>query len=292
MLSRKDLFLHWEIADMNRTIAYTVAVTLAVAVVLQALFGNPDTGMFAFPVNAAVLLVLVGGLFVLNREAGGSRFVAALASGRAAVTVIVLTALCCLPVALWPAIEFQRSWIFDAVMLLTLAVLLLATLRYRGTMRLRFRLNHAGLFIFAAALFFGSADMQRLRAAVDLGESTDVAYDEQGSPHSLGYTVTLESFEADFYDNNQPEEFRAVVSVDGRSRMLRVNHPWRKSWRQDIYLAGYDIAAGSESRYCVLEIVVQPWKYAALAGLLMLLAGSVAMIWGGRQRVNKKEADK
>ena len=54
---------------------------------------------------------------------------------------------------------------------------------------------------------------------------------------------------------------------------------------QDIYLAGYDTAAGSDSQYCILEFVVQPWKYAALAGLLLFLAGAVAMIRGGRQRV-------
>ena len=171
------------------------------------------------------------------------------------------------------------------MLLLTLAVLFLAMLRYRGAMRLRFLLNHAGLFIFIAALAFGAPDMQRLRAAVDTGGSTDVAYDDRGHPHSLGYTLAVESFEADFYDNGQPSGFRAVVTADGKSRTLRVNHPWRKSWRQDIYLAGYDTAAGSDLQYCILEFVVQPWKYAALAGLLLFLAGAVAMIRGGRQRV-------
>lgn len=270
---------------MDRIFTYTVAATLAVAAVLQVAFGNPDIRMFAFPVNAAILLALVGGLFVLNREAGKSRFAAAFASGYAGAAVVVLAAVCCIPVALWPRAEFQRSWIFGAVLLLTLAVLFLAMLRYRGAMRLRFLLNHAGLFIFIAALAFGAPDMQRLRAAVDTGGSTDVAYDDRGHPHSLGYTLAVESFEADFYDNGQPSGFRAVVTADGKSRTLRVNHPWRKSWRQDIYLAGYDTAAGSDSQYCILEFVVQPWKYAALAGLLLFLAGAVAMIRGGRQRV-------
>ncbi len=267
-----------------KNLALVFVPVMVAASLLQALSGNPDIRSFAFPVNVAVLIVLMGGLFVWNREWGGSRVLAALASGYAAVAAIAMAAVCCLVIAFAPGLEFQRSWIFNAVLLLLGTNMYLAILRYRGTYRIRFYLNHAGLLLMLVALSLGAADMRRMRAAVNIGETVDRAYDGSGRAYSLGYSLTLDSFEVDFYHGNVPEEFRAVVSSGERSRLLKVNHPWRKSWKEDIYLTGYDTAAGAASEYCILEFIVQPWKYAALSGLLMFLAGAVLLLWGGRKR--------
>lgn len=269
---------------MGKHLAYLFVPVLLVAAGVQWAFGNPDIRIFAFPVNVAVLLALTGGLYVLNRERRNSRWTAALASGYAGVAAILLAALCCLVIACFPACEWQRSWVFLAVLLLLLANLFLAVLRYRGRFRIRFYLNHAGLFLLIAALAFGAADMRRMRAAVNVGESIDRAYTEEGAVRSLGYTLVVEDFEAEFYDNRTPSDFRAVVSVGDDRRTIRVNHPWHKSWKEDVYLTGYDTEAGRDSAYCILEFVVQPWKYVALTGLLLFMAGAFALVWGGRNR--------
>ena len=268
---------------MGKRLAYIFIPVLLAAALLQIVFGNPDLRAFAFPVDVAILLALAGGLYVLNRERGDSRTVAALASGTAGVTLMALTAVGSLPIAFCPEAAWQQSWVFGAVLLLLMTNLLLAVFRYRGRFRWRFHLNHIGLLVLTAALAFGAADMERLRAAVNIGERIDCTYDEAGMPRALGYTLRVEKFEASFYANNAPADFRAVVSADGRSRTFRVNHPWHKSWKEDIYLTGYDATAGSASEYCILEFVVQPWKYVALGGLLAFLAGALLMIWGGKK---------
>lgn len=259
---------------------------LLVAALLQVILGNPDLSVFAFPVNVAIVLVLFGGLYVLNREYATSRFVAVLASGRTAVSAIVLTGMAGLVMLFFPSLEFQKSWIFDAVLLLLVSNLFLALLRYRGRHRWRFYLNHAGLLILVVGLAFGAADMRVMRAAVGVGESIDKAYTREGVAYSLGYDLTLKHFETEYYDaaRRVPADFRAEVVADGESRTIKVNAPWHKSWKEDVYLAAHDTVGGGDKEYCVLEFVVQPWKYIALAGLLLFVAGSLLMVWGGKKK--------
>lgn len=259
---------------------------LLVAALIQVIFGNPDLSVFAFPVNAAIVLLLFGGLYVFNREYATNRFLVALASGRTAVSAIVLTGMAGLVMLFFPSLEFQKSWIFDAVLLLLVSNLFLALLRYRGRHRWRFYLNHAGLLILVVGLAFGAADMRVMRAPVKVGKSIDKAYTREGVARPLGYTLTLKHFEIEYYDAARqiPADFRAEVVADGESRTIRVNAPWHKSWKEDIYLAAYDTAAGGGSEYGVLEFVVQPWKNVALAGLLLFVAGSLLMVWGGKKK--------
>lgn len=269
---------------MQRILIYIFSSVIVIATVIQMITGNPDIRIFAFPVNISILLILAGVLYVLDREMHESDVVKALASGKASVTAIALMALCCFPIALFPALEFQRSWIFNAVTLLLISNLALAIIRYRGNHRIRFWLNHTGILIFMVSLTFGAADMKRMKAAVDIGKTIETAYTADGRAHSLGYRLKVESFDVEFYSNSVPSEFKAVVSSGNESRTIMVNHPWHKSWKEDIYLTGYDTEAGSASRYCILEFVVQPWKLPATAGLLLFAAGAVMLLWGGKRQ--------
>ena len=63
--------------------------------------------------------------------------------------------------------------------------------------------------------------------------------------------------------------------------MIEVNDPYTRAFGEDVYLVGYDAAAGSESSYCILEIVREPWKYVTVAGIVLLLAGAVLLFIGG-----------
>lgn len=271
---------------MGKRLLYLFALVFLAAALLQFFLGNPDPGIFAFPVNAVMLLALVGGLYVLHREKEKSPLVASLSSGQAAVVAILLTGMNALLMVFFPGLEWQKSWIFDACLLMLFTNLFLVLLRYKGANRIRFYLNHAGLFVFVAALAFGAADMRTMRAAVNVGETIDKAYTREGKAHSLGYALRLDSFEAEFYEgsNRVPADFRAVVVVDGERHTLRVNEPWHRSWKEDVYLSGYDTRAGRESEYCVLEFVIQPWKYIALTGLLLFVAGALMLVWGGKNR--------
>lgn len=269
---------------MDKNLVYSVLPLLALSAVLQVVMGNPDLGIFSFPVNVALLLALGGILYVLTRERMGERFMSALASAHAAAVFVALTGIGCLLIAFFPKWDFQRSWIFAAMLLLLMSNLFLAIFRYKGRFKVRFYLNHVGLLLLIASLSLGAADMRRMRAVVNIGDTVDKAYTEEGLPYSLGYELKLESFDADFYDNNVPSEFRAVVSSEGEQRTVRVNHPWLKTWCEDIYLTGYDTKAGAESEYCILEFIVQPWKYVAVVAIVLFAVGAVLLLWGGRQR--------
>ena len=50
------------------------------------------------------------------------------------------------------------------------------------------------------------------------------------------------------------------------------------------------MASGNESKYCVLQVVIQPWKYIMVAGILMMLAGAVLLFINGPKKcVNLKK---
>lgn len=269
---------------------------------LQLVAGNCGAAFMAFPVNAAVMVVMVGGLFVVNREWRNSVFVRVLASREMSVAVIVTVVAACLVLGLVPQREageagarlvsklgldgVTSSVVFYAVMLLLMGHLTIVTMRYerRGGMVWRFRLNHIGLLVALFGLCFGAADTQRLRALVPIGGTVERAYDEGGVSRPLGYGFMLTGFDVEYYENGTPAEFSAYGVVDGERVCIRVNHPWRASWRDDVYLTGYDVAAGKASEYCVLEFVRQPWKYVVVAGIAMMAAGAVLLFWGGRSK--------
>lgn len=70
---------------------------------------------------------------------------------------------------------------------------------------------------------------------------------------------------------------------------LEVNKPYRAgAWM--IYQHGYDNLAGKMSNFSTVELIYDPWLPAVYAGIIMLAAGSVCMLWiGNRARWKEKE---
>ena len=102
--------------------------------------------------------------------------------------------------------------------------------------------------------------------------------------------MELRSFSVEYYPNGRPSRFAATVRLGDDEALLEVNHPYSYRLGEDVYLTGYDMASGNESRYCVLQVVMQPWKYITVTGILMMLAGAVLLfINGPERRVNPKE---
>ena len=62
-----------------------------------------------------------------------------------------------------------------------------------------------------------------------------------------------------------------------------MNHPYRLSWAEDIYLISYD-RESIVPQYCVVEIVRQPWKYLIWMGIVMMMAGSALMFLQGAKK--------
>ncbi|MDR1045783.1 MAG: cytochrome c biogenesis protein ResB [Candidatus Adiutrix sp.] len=86
----------------------------------------------------------------------------------------------------------------------------------------------------------------------------------------------------------EPRRFSSKIKVytrEGQEReaALEVNHPLKIGpWM--IYQYGYDQASGRLSPYSSFELVYDPWLLPVQAGLILLAAGALGLIWQGRRR--------
>jgi hypothetical protein len=75
-----------------------------------------------------------------------------------------------------------------------------------------------------------------------------------------------------------------MVTVDSKNVTLRVNHPYNRTLSETIYLISYDGERPTDARYCILEVVREPWRWVTVAGIVMLIAGAILMFIQGKNR--------
>ena len=282
------LTLHqFRILRMKFSKTLLIASCTGVAMALQIIWGNIDLALFAFPVNIALLAILVGGTYVLYQEKKESASFQKWSDTSTSVLLLVIIGICCLLIAFVPSWKVQQAWPFNVLMLLLLNQLLITIFRYKGPYRFRFHLNHIGLLLLVASLTFGAADMHRWKAMVCVGDSIQTAYDYKGIPHALGYELKLKDFEVKYYDNGTPQHFDAEIEVDGETQHLLVNYPWQKSWKEDIYITNYGTMKENAQTYCIIEFITQPWKHVTTAGLLLTALGASLLLWGKKSKNSK-----
>ena len=153
-----------------------------------------------------------------------------------------------------------------------------------GAIRWRFLLLHVGLLVAVGSAFWGAPDVQTLRMKAYVGVPSQEAYFMDGRQTWLPYEVVLQDFDVQQYDNGVPSAYKATVEVDGESVEIEVNDPYARGFGEDVYLVGYDAAMGSDSSYCILEIVREPWKCMTVTGIIMLLIGALLLFIGGPDR--------
>lgn len=281
-------------------------ILILLAAIIQLLTGNFPVSFLAFPLNiifAVIWLVLLGILTKEYRHSKLTRFLSAPSTSALSIGLFIGG---CLVTGLFPQLSdaeaktreeiaaslgcynFMTSWIFIAILLLLLSNLALITLHafyHRKEARWRFLLNHTGLWLALFAGFFGSSDTQILRIPLYKGEPTREAFDLNGTSHYLDYEMELDSFAIEYYPNGRPSRFAAEVRLGNENTLLEVNHPYAYRLGEDVYLTGYDVTKGNESRYCILQVVRQPWKYVIVAGILMMLAGAILLFINGAKKV-------
>ena len=242
---------------------------------------------FAFPLNLIFMVMWVVACSLLWNNCRKSLFVRFLLSPAATFISIGLFLGLCLVVGFTGLRWLAASWFSFVITLLLQTVLLFVIMRgWRvkaasatspGAVRWRFLLLHVGLLIVVGSAFWGAPDMQTMRMKALSGEACREAYFMDGRQTWLSYDIVLEDFQVQEYPGGVPSAFSAKAVVDGVPVEIRVNHPYTRSFGEDIYLVGYDAAAGSESTYCILEIVREPWKYVTVSGVVLLLAGAVLL---------------
>lgn len=258
-----------------------------VAAVAQWLLGPFPVDWFAFPVGAAVMLLWGVAGWVLCAERRPARLAALLLSPHTTLALLGALVAAAMVQGL-TAFGVTTTWWFVAIMLALLTHLLLITVR--GIRRFlrphgwRFALIHVGVLLALGAGFWGAADTHTWRLALTDGRSVRQAVDRHGRLAYMPHTLTLRDFQTEHYADGSPRSHRAVVQIDQAGcAVLQVNHPYRLSWKDHLYLMG----TGPD--YCVVEWVSQPWQVVQQAGIGMLMAGVVLLF---AQGVGRRQTSK
>lgn len=278
--------------------------------IVQYVAGNFPVTFFSFPLNVILVLLWLLALWVLYKDHQRSRFCRMLLSLRMTVITFVVFIFFCLIIGLVPqyaayeggSLSFSErlglhgvttSWPFLFVLLLLQSHLAMITFRgirnRRSGIRWRFLASHIGLWLALLGGFWGSADTQVLRVPVYKDQPGNVAYSADGRVHYLPYELELRQFQVSYYDNGMPRSYQADVAVNGREVILQVNDPHSLSFGEDLYLTGYDMHGRGEVRYCVLQVVRQPWKYVQLSGIMLMLLASLALFIKGPKKIRKDD---
>ena len=244
---------------------------------------NEIWDFFAFPLNLLIASLWMLGLVWLRKIHSNSVVVRFLLSPAATISAICLLMLSCLWIGFSGDRSFAESLIFVIVLFYVQTVLFLITLRgWRrpdGLVRWRFLLLHVGLLLAIGSGFWGSPDSEEYRMKLKCSETSGYAYRIDGKKTVLHYEVELQSVAAELSDDDKPAFYEAVISIDEQDPvMLSVNHPHSVSFGEDIYLS----SVSDDS--CVLQIVREPWRYFALAGIIMMLVGAFMLFINGPRR--------
>ena len=274
-----------------------LVIYLAVAVALQLLTGNIPLAFLAFPLNLIIALIWLVGMVSLWRVRRKSLFVRFMLSTGATVSSIVLFVVFSIIIGITGERSLVSTWVFAAVMLYFQTVLLFVILRgwraqtptgaWHGNVRWRFLLNHSGILLAVSAAFWGAPDTDVMRMKAVSGVPTREAIRMDGTACWLPEEIMLEDFKTETYSNGVPSMYEASVYVGGKPVTLRVNEPYTISLGRDLYLVGFD--SYGTSRNCILQIVYEPWRYAAMAGIVLMLAGAFLLFAAGPQRRNYDE---
>lgn len=278
--------------DHKKSVALVLVMgaALIVATVVQICFGAFPLAIVRFPLNIILMALWLVLLVELYRRREGSRVARAMLSQGATVLSLVLMA------AVGVALGLQRepastAWPTVVAVLFVLSHLTLVTLRgWRNGqgVRWRFVVNHAGLWLALVAGFWGAPDRVQMRAMVGREVPTREAYDIEGRTTMLDCELQLIDFKAEYYAEGAPSMFEAEVAVDGEPVTLRVNSPHHRTWSETIYLVSYDQEQADAARYCVVEVVREPWRWLSVAGIVMLIAGAVLMFAAGPRKEGER----
>lgn len=273
---------------MKRSVLIVLTIFIT-GLLIQAFAGYFPAEAFAFPINAAVLFAALAGLWVLWREKPGGAVCRWLASGNASIALIAAFLICCLILGMKmqhaDAVSFpgfgnvRRTWWFILISIALMANLFMVILSRRKK-GIRFILNHIGVLVALIGCFFGAPDHTVSRAIVS-GEAVHEAVGENGELVPLPAAMKMDGFNVELDQRGNVRNYMALIDVDGKKVELRVNHPYRISISEDVYLTSYD-RDNPEPQYCIVEVVRQPWKYLIWAGIVMMMAGGILMFARGK----------
>ena len=244
---------------------------------------HPIWSFFAFPLNLLLAVLWTVGWMWLRKSYPQCKVIRFLLSPAATIMAISLLIGACLGLGIFGGSSFVESVPFVLILLYVQTVVLLITVRGwktpSGVIRWRFLLLHAGLLLAVGSGFWGAPDSLEMRVALERGQESHSAFRMDGCEDGLGYTIQLIDYSAELSDDGKPVHYEASMCIDGGAPViLRVNDPYAVRFGEDIYLASVS------PQHCILQIVREPWRYFALAGIVMMLCGAFLLFINGPKR--------
>ncbi len=261
-----------------------VVASVAIATLLQLIVGDVPVELFRFPLNviiAAGWLYMIIELYRARQRNAVARYLLSPVASLLSVSIVVLV---CVIMGLQrrPAVMSFPFAVATFFVLTQLAMVVLRGWRNAQGIRWRFIFNHVGLWLVLFAGFWGAPDSDIMRTVVVADYPTDEAFYEDGRKTILGYEMQLNDFRVEYFDKGTPSLYEADVLIGGDKVTLSVNHPYARTWNEDIYLTGYEPHGSSVS--CVVQVVRHPWKWPMATGIVMLIVGAVMMFVQGPKR--------
>ena len=264
-----------------KTAAITTIVIALVVTILQIAIGAFPVAMFAFPLNTLAMLLWVVAMLHIYRNRTTSAIAKFMLSREATWLSLLIMA------ATGVVLGLQRNPMSDAWAVVIgllfvqshLMFVVLRGWRVNNRIRWRFAILHIGLLLALGAGFWGAPDREQLRIAVEIHPSRE-AYTIEGVERRLPYDIALEEFKTEMSENNTPTNYTARIVVEGESVVLRVNHPYNRTWSEKIYLINGGVAHNG-SDYAIVEIVREPWQWLSAVGIVMLIVGGVLLFLRG-----------
>lgn len=269
-------------------------ICLALSLILQYFSGNFPVFLMAFPLNLICAVLWFGSMFMLWRKHRKSMFVRFMLSPGATFWAIFLFVDACIVLGLTGERSITTTWVFITILLYLQTVLFFVIVRgWReqtptgarlGSIRWRFLLNHVGLLLALGAGFWGAPDTEILRLRAYEDEPVTKAILPGVGPVGIDHELVLNEFKLERYENGVPSLYEARMTIDGDDVSIKVNHPYRLGFGKDLYLTGYDASSEDGAVCCIMQIISEPWKYWAFAGIIMMLAGAFMLFLQGPRR--------
>ena len=264
-----------------RTAAITTLVIALVVITLQATVGAFPVTLFAFPLNILVMILWLVAIAYTYRNRTTSHIAQFMLNRKATWLSLFIMAVIGVVLGLErkPSSDAWAVVIGILFVLSHLTFVILRGWRTKQSIRWRFTITHIGLWLALGAGFWGAPDREQLRIAVESHPSRE-AYTIEGVERRLPYDIALEEFKTEMSENNTPTNYTARIVVEGESVVLRVNHPYNRTWSEKIYLINGGVAHNG-SDYAIVEVVREPWQWLSAVGIVMLIVGGVLLFLCG-----------
>lgn len=276
-------------------------VLLALATALQLIAGDFPVAFLAFPLNAVLMALTFLSVLMLWRYRRKSGFVRFMLSSGATYGALSLFILMIFVIGLTGFRWIIGIWPSVLIILYFQIVLMFVIFRgWRektatgarlGAIRWRFLFLHTGLLITVMSAFWGEPDLSEARVKAFRNVPVSEVLMEDGSASWISYPLELKSFDVKYGQDGVPSDYSAELCIDDKNVLLRVNHPYSRTFAEDIYLSGYDVSMGSDSDYVVLQIVKDPWRYGKTCGIILMIVGVILLFVGGPRRRYGNELD-